>query len=1010
MAAKSYDGIYSATYSGIPVFEFLYGPELKESVMRRQLDNWINATHILKAAGFDKPSRTRILEREVQKDTHEKIQGGYGKYQGTWIPLENGKTLAIRNNTYEKLAPIFEYVGGDEPPPPAPRHTSKPKQPKRPAGPKWKATAPAATPPVVTPIVPSPIIAPPHEVVIDTMDMIREDDIPDTATVVSVPFAGDDERIEPPQPGTGHRKRKRDENLDFIRQQHAVYGDELLDYFLLSRDEKTGKMARRPDPPPNFQADHTIDTDENTALHWACAMGDIEVIKELKRFGASLDTRNSRGETPFMRSVTFTNCFERDTFPAVMKELWETVNLRDITGATVIHHAATLRNDRVTGQSCSRYYLDHILNKLQETHDPAFVQSLVDAQDNDGNTAIHLAAKRNARKCVRSLIGRNASTEIPNVEGITGEEMIKELNSRTKDKERVPQRSSSPFGPDSQNPWLAMDRSNKKLGATYQSNAAKTVHSSITPLIFEKLQSMAHNFEDEWSEKDQAEKEARQILVNTQTETSMVNQEIQTLESQLEPDDVAAKVMDEATRARHELLELVRHRNGTQVQATVDQELKRMGNNEEITADDSIESKQELARSLSQAIKEEAQAEADYVDALSMVGTGEKIEKYRRLLRNCLDAQDAGVLDENIDDLIEMMEEDEQMIGPGMAGASSAGSSKIGSVSSEPESPPTSHPRAPVFPPGSQPRWCRPLKRRKFSRRHPGGLRLTGEMGRKLRQAVAQARVERDREQQESRVREAREREIMARLEYIRIRRALAASGLRGDNPQVRSLNPLISASASTSVLSRHSQLPENLPLPLPQAMPPLLPNPTASITTSQEMEPLESPADRMPDLSPMFPIIPAAYPRQAEAPMPESSFRRFSGPLQSQFPGLPRPGPFISPRSSYFLLRSSDVLQGDPMSMPTHFANQPHLAIDPELTHTRRNEPMDACSRWPTRAEMPHWNNKENSRTFSSQGSACDAPPEVGNDHTDEFQDDLFPDILDETPEAWKWPLGKER
>jgi hypothetical protein len=53
------------------------------SVMRRRGDDWINATHILKAAGFDKPARTRILEREVQKETHEKVQGGYGKYQGS---------------------------------------------------------------------------------------------------------------------------------------------------------------------------------------------------------------------------------------------------------------------------------------------------------------------------------------------------------------------------------------------------------------------------------------------------------------------------------------------------------------------------------------------------------------------------------------------------------------------------------------------------------------------------------------------------------------------------------------------------------------------------------------------------------------------------------------------------------------------------------------------------------------------------------------------------------------
>lgn len=53
-----------------------------DHIMRRRSDDWINATHILKIAGFDKPARTRILERDVQKGVHEKIQGGYGKYQG----------------------------------------------------------------------------------------------------------------------------------------------------------------------------------------------------------------------------------------------------------------------------------------------------------------------------------------------------------------------------------------------------------------------------------------------------------------------------------------------------------------------------------------------------------------------------------------------------------------------------------------------------------------------------------------------------------------------------------------------------------------------------------------------------------------------------------------------------------------------------------------------------------------------------------------------------------------
>lgn len=65
--------------SQVPVYECTVNGHL---CMRRRQDDHINATHILKVAGHDKPQRTRILEREVQKGVHEKIQGGYGKYQG----------------------------------------------------------------------------------------------------------------------------------------------------------------------------------------------------------------------------------------------------------------------------------------------------------------------------------------------------------------------------------------------------------------------------------------------------------------------------------------------------------------------------------------------------------------------------------------------------------------------------------------------------------------------------------------------------------------------------------------------------------------------------------------------------------------------------------------------------------------------------------------------------------------------------------------------------------------
>jgi hypothetical protein len=73
--------IYSAVYSGVPVFEMVVNDV---AVMRRRTDSYMNATQILKVANVEKGKRTKILEKEVLSGEHEKVQGGYGKYQGTW--------------------------------------------------------------------------------------------------------------------------------------------------------------------------------------------------------------------------------------------------------------------------------------------------------------------------------------------------------------------------------------------------------------------------------------------------------------------------------------------------------------------------------------------------------------------------------------------------------------------------------------------------------------------------------------------------------------------------------------------------------------------------------------------------------------------------------------------------------------------------------------------------------------------------------------------------------------
>ncbi|KAL8810143.1 MAG: hypothetical protein Q9223_007812 [Gallowayella weberi] len=84
------------------------------AVMRRRSDSWLNATQILKVAGIDKAKRTKVLEKEILNGEHEKVQGGYGKYQGTWINYNRGVAFCHQYGVAEILRPLLEYDMGQD--------------------------------------------------------------------------------------------------------------------------------------------------------------------------------------------------------------------------------------------------------------------------------------------------------------------------------------------------------------------------------------------------------------------------------------------------------------------------------------------------------------------------------------------------------------------------------------------------------------------------------------------------------------------------------------------------------------------------------------------------------------------------------------------------------------------------------------------------------------------------------------------------------------------------------
>ncbi|KAI4137944.1 MAG: hypothetical protein LQ341_004893 [Variospora aurantia] len=103
--------IYTAVYSSVSVYEM----EVNQiAVMRRRSDSWLNATQILKVAGIDKGKRTKVLEKEILSGEHEKVQGGYGKYQGTWVNYRRGVDFCRQYGVADLLRPLLEYDMGQD--------------------------------------------------------------------------------------------------------------------------------------------------------------------------------------------------------------------------------------------------------------------------------------------------------------------------------------------------------------------------------------------------------------------------------------------------------------------------------------------------------------------------------------------------------------------------------------------------------------------------------------------------------------------------------------------------------------------------------------------------------------------------------------------------------------------------------------------------------------------------------------------------------------------------------
>lgn len=480
----------------------------------------------------------------LRRDAHERSLHGLG----TWIPLEDGKVLAQRNNVFEKMRPIFDFVPGDKTPPPAPKHATaasgKPRMPRGsaqqrrpvPRAPIRKQFLHVPDSSIETDRAKAAYMPPPEY---DQMDAHMHDQravTPEGSIATESVFDGYDTN-----PYGSSRKRRRliedpQVQADNIFQ---MWAEELLDSFILQGDVPV------PDPPEGVNLDRAIDDKGHTALHWAVAMGDLDTVKKLLNRGASIDVQSQSGETPLMRAVVFTNVHEKQNMERVASLLVRTANMQDWAGSTVFHHIANTTSSKKKYQ-CARYYMDCILNKMAEVLSPDQIERILNEQDNQGDTAITIAARNGARKCVRSLIGRNAAVDIPNFANITADQLIVQLNNRRQ--ERARQLSSSPFQSndlanaiggavqppnaipfDPLVPHTSLDGSREPEDTVFTSEPALKLTAHITPTLTAKVRQLASAIDSEIAEKDAELAEAQRVVNSRQAELEQLKRQAEEL-------------------------------------------------------------------------------------------------------------------------------------------------------------------------------------------------------------------------------------------------------------------------------------------------------------------------------------------------------------------------------------------------------------------------------------------------------------------------------------------------
>ncbi|KAG9067757.1 hypothetical protein KI688_011344 [Linnemannia hyalina] len=245
---------------------------------------------------------------------HDKIQDGYGKYQGTCPVLEGERILAKQYDVEPFLRALFEYdvLKGEVDTWPVDNSTPVRKRPK--------IHSPAQR--YDRDFTPEQEHG--HNLLHQQYRHQQFRQNGSGSSLVPPPPLPQPQPEEPPLEGAER------------------YRSILMAIFLNDDTEEIPHLLTDPTIPEDLDIDLVIDDQGHTALHWAAALAWIQGLELLVQKHADVRRVNNNGESALIRAVLVTNNYDKQSFPHLLSILHRVITPVDHKKRTLLHHIAMM--------------------------------------------------------------------------------------------------------------------------------------------------------------------------------------------------------------------------------------------------------------------------------------------------------------------------------------------------------------------------------------------------------------------------------------------------------------------------------------------------------------------------------------------------------------------------------------------------------------------------------------------------------------------------------------------